>query len=208
MQLPWGCNFPIGSCFNAVNSGLHTLGTGAYHVGIEINGIEYAFGANETQGLTGVFTCMPQNSPGYQYRTTIDFGDRVLIRSIDPTASRRGDSVQPAKRSVDGREVVREMATEYMGLDYDLLRKNCVTFAHNACLRLAVRESEVPEWFRNLCVAGASVQDAANSTIEPLSKVFSSCDMDGLAEWVQGSGFEVINNEAPGNSEQVVETQN
>lgn len=36
MQLPWGCHFPIGQCFNAVNSGLHTLGTGAYHVGIEV----------------------------------------------------------------------------------------------------------------------------------------------------------------------------
>ena len=36
MQLPWGCHFPIGSCFNVVNSGLHTLGTGAYHVGIEV----------------------------------------------------------------------------------------------------------------------------------------------------------------------------
>ena len=37
MQLPWGCHFPIGQCFNAVNSGLHTLGTGAYHVGIEVS---------------------------------------------------------------------------------------------------------------------------------------------------------------------------
>jgi hypothetical protein len=37
MQLPWGCNFPIGTCFNVVNSGLHTLGTGAYHVGIEVS---------------------------------------------------------------------------------------------------------------------------------------------------------------------------
>lgn len=36
MQLPWGLHFPIGQCFNAVNSGLHTLGTGAYHVGIEV----------------------------------------------------------------------------------------------------------------------------------------------------------------------------
>jgi hypothetical protein len=37
MQLPWGCHFPIGQCFNALNSGLHTLGTGAYHVGIEVS---------------------------------------------------------------------------------------------------------------------------------------------------------------------------
>jgi hypothetical protein len=155
------------------------------------------------KGLTGVFTCMPKCSPGYQYRTTIDFGDRALIRSVRPT--RRGDSIEPTKRSVDGREVVREMAIEYMGLDYDLLRKNCVTFAHDACLRLGVNEAEVPEWFRNLCLAGAAAQDAANSTIEPLSKVFSSCDMDGLTEW---TGFEVISNEQSGNSEQIVETHN
>lgn len=29
--------FPLGQIFNALNSGLHTLGTGAYHVGIEVS---------------------------------------------------------------------------------------------------------------------------------------------------------------------------
>ena len=37
MQLPFGIHFPIGQCFGALNSGLHTLGTGAYHVGIEVS---------------------------------------------------------------------------------------------------------------------------------------------------------------------------
>lgn len=37
MELPWGFQFPIGEVFNAVNTGLHTLGTGAYHVGIEVS---------------------------------------------------------------------------------------------------------------------------------------------------------------------------
>lgn len=37
MQIgPWGCEFPIGQCFNAMNDGLHALGTGAYHCGIEV----------------------------------------------------------------------------------------------------------------------------------------------------------------------------
>jgi hypothetical protein len=36
VQLGWGCEFPIGQCFNAVNDGLHALGTGAYHCGIEV----------------------------------------------------------------------------------------------------------------------------------------------------------------------------
>jgi hypothetical protein len=80
---------------------------------------------------------------------------------------------------VDGREVLREMADDYLGMDYDLLRKNCCTFGHDACLRLGVKEEEIPSWFRNLCVAGASTQDAANSTFEPITQVFSACgDMD------------------------------
>jgi hypothetical protein len=49
----WGYHFPLGQCFNAVNSSLHNLGTGAYHVGVEVNGVEYAYGSNSTMGLTG-----------------------------------------------------------------------------------------------------------------------------------------------------------
>ena len=37
MPLPWGYEFPIGQCLSAVNTGLHTLGTGAYHVGVEVS---------------------------------------------------------------------------------------------------------------------------------------------------------------------------
>lgn len=172
------------------------------HWRLQINGIEYAYGANDTRGLTGVFTCMPKCSPGYQYRTTIDLGDRALIRNVHSSGR-----VTPQKqRFVDGREVVREMAAEYMGADYDLLRKNCVTFAHDACLRLGVNENEVPEWFRNLCVAGAAAQDAATSTMAPLSRVFSSCDREGLAGIVKDAGFEVINDDRAGHSEHIVET--
>jgi hypothetical protein len=36
MQFGWGCEFPIGQCFNALNDGLHELETGAYHCGIEV----------------------------------------------------------------------------------------------------------------------------------------------------------------------------
>jgi hypothetical protein len=36
MHLGWGCEFPIGQCFQSMNDGLHALGTGAYHCGIEV----------------------------------------------------------------------------------------------------------------------------------------------------------------------------
>ena len=49
----FGCHFPLGQCFNTVNNSLHSIGTGAYHVGVEVNGVEYAYGANSTKGLTG-----------------------------------------------------------------------------------------------------------------------------------------------------------
>jgi hypothetical protein len=146
---------------------------------------------------------MPKHSPGYQFRTTIDFGDRTLLRKA--YVSERGNEIQytqptnrhgwrEIERSVDGRQVLREMAQEYMGMDYDLLRKNCCTFAHDACLRMSVREPEIPSWFHNLARAGALTQDAAVSTISPITQAFSSCDCDvngGMPEYVSENGFDV-----------------
>lgn len=101
------------------------------------------------------------------------------------------------------------MAGQYMGTDYDLLRKNCCIFAHDATIRLGIKEEEVPNWFRNLCDAGAVTQDAAVSTIEPLTRVFSACDMEGAFEDYLsdgGNGFEVIAGGQQGGAEQIVNT--
>ncbi|KAL3944242.1 MAG: hypothetical protein SGBAC_001685 [Bacillariaceae sp.] len=141
---------PVGQIFSALNSGLHTLGTGAYHVGVEVNGVEYAYGANEYEGITGVFTCAPMTAPGFQYRTTIDFGDRKPL-------------FMGSRSTQDSRGILQGMAREYMGKEYDLLRKNCCTFAHDACVRLGIQDQEIPTWFRNLAEAGKNTQDAATS---------------------------------------------
>jgi PPPDE putative peptidase domain len=198
MQLPWGCICEIGKCFNDVNSALHELGTGAYHVGVDVNGVEYAFGATSVPGKSGVFSCIPKLSPGYQYRTSISFGNVPLIRTsyIKTTATtardRVGDSTNKKNKKatttlpaatqlrrideyVDGKVVIKEMATEYMGADYNILRRNCCTFAYEACVRLGIPADQIPSWFRNLAETGAYSQDIANSTIvEPLKRVLSS----------------------------------
>ena len=37
VEMPYfNCNFPIGECFKVINDGCHNLGTGAYHVGVEV----------------------------------------------------------------------------------------------------------------------------------------------------------------------------
>lgn len=165
----WGCHVPIGQCFVTMNDGLHALGSGAYHVGVEVNGVEFAYGANDVPSLSGVFTCHPRSSPGYQYRTTLDFGDRI---SSEP----RGDG-----NVYDGQQIMQGMAREYLGCDYDLLRRNCCTFARDACLRLGVTEDEIPSWFLHLSSAGAEAHDAMTNFqeaavdrgVEPLKRMLS-----------------------------------
>jgi len=178
----WGCHFPLGQVFNAFNSSLHSIGTGAYHVGLEISGIEYAYGANSTKGLTGIFTCEPRCSPGYQFRTTIDFGKRV-VKQKSRRARNRKD------KAVEGQEIVRGMANEYLGTDYDLLRKNCCTFAHDVCIRLGINEEEIPSWFHNLAAAGAITQDAANYTLAPITQLFGGDELDKFNEYINNTAL-------------------
>jgi hypothetical protein len=174
VQLPWGCLCHIGKCFVNLNDTLHILGTGAYHVGIEINDVEYAYGATSTPHVSGVFSCAPRMSPGYQYRKTIDYGVRVVTnnrRSAEPQSD-----MQSTLYCMDGKQLMRQMSKEYMGIDYDILRKNCCTFAREALLRLGINDSEIPFWFRNLAESGAITQDLAIATVEPLVHVLSICE--------------------------------
>ena len=177
MLPPFGCVVEIGKCFAEMNSALHAVGTGAYHVGVEINGVEYAYGATSVPNQTGVFTCFPRLSPGYQYRTTIDLGERPLVRRSWVSVPSDQDGQQTVYRQiqeyVEGRTVMKEMAADYMGIDYDILRKNCCTFARDACLRLGVPDEEIPTWFRNLAESGALTQDAVRATVQPLTSVLS-----------------------------------
>ena len=170
---PFGCLVEIGQCFADMNTALHQLGTGAYHVGIEVNGVEYAYGAATQPGRTGVFTCFPKMSPGYQYRTSINLGKRPQVRRKVPVTNGNG-IVIVEERTVEATAVLKEMAFEYLGTDYDILRKNCCSFACDASQRFGVPEEEIPSWFRNLAESGAATQDVAIATVQPIARVLSN----------------------------------
>jgi hypothetical protein len=90
---------------------------------------------------------------------------------------------------------MKEMAFEYKGIDYDLLRRNCCTFARDACLRLGITEKEIPTWFMNLAEAGVATQDAATSPLYSITSMLSMHDDDECAEEEieeRETGFEVI----------------
>ncbi|KAL9179389.1 hypothetical protein ACHAXT_008679 [Thalassiosira profunda] len=237
MEIPHlNCNFPIGQCFKVVNDGCHVLGTGAYHVGVEVNGVEYAFGANNIIGLSGIFTCVPRESPGYEYRETLDFGKQYTTKrtwihipkagggaSYQTISAALGDSAdssekhgnqtstpvdsdQPPSKEykklfsfreietyADDHAIIHSMAREYMGTDYDLLRKNCCTFARDVCMRLGVKEEDIPEWFHNAAKAGADAEDAITSMEFSVRNVLNCAEgLDPLDMECYNHGYEVI----------------
>ncbi|KAF0722494.1 hypothetical protein AaE_009946 [Aphanomyces astaci] len=94
------------------NSFTYAWGLGAFHSGVEVGGVEYSFA-----GGAGIFTLAPKSAQGAVFRESIDMG------SFEGT-------YHDAKRILD------DMRSEFHGSQYNLLTKNCNTFANEACLRL------------------------------------------------------------------------
>uniref|UniRef100_A0A7S2IF48 PPPDE domain-containing protein n=1 Tax=Helicotheca tamesis TaxID=374047 RepID=A0A7S2IF48_9STRA len=83
---------------------------------------------------------------------------------------------------MDGHSVIVALSREYMGTDYDLLRKNCCTFALEALVRLGVPKEEIPTWFYNIAEAGAAtedtVKDVDENVLSPLRRMMSGSLVD------------------------------
>jgi len=101
---------------NSISSDLFHLG-GAFHVGVEVHSKEFFFCSE------GVATCQPKMADGHVYRQTVSMGRTNL-------------SLQQVE------ELVRQM--RWNGVDYDILRHNCISFSNALCERLV--GSGVPAW--------------------------------------------------------------
>eukprot|EP00887_Chlorella_sp_A99_P002556 scaffold6.g2556.t1 len=116
------------------NDWTYWCGVGVFHSGVEVYGVEYAFGGHEYDA-PGVFATNPREAPG-----TVTFREPVLVGRT---------SLLPSQVY----EVVQDMGSQYRGNRYHLLQMNCNTFSDELCYRLTGRHA--PSWINRL--AGIAV---------------------------------------------------
>ncbi|KAK9072849.1 hypothetical protein SSX86_009284 [Deinandra increscens subsp. villosa] len=128
-----------------INGYAYWVGLGVYHSGVQVHGVEYAFGAHE-HSTTGIFEVEPRKCPGFTFRKSIligrtDYGQR------------------------DVGSFIEKLATEFTGNSYNLITRNCNHFCNDMCIRLTKRP--IPSWVNRLarlgflcnCVLPASLND-------------------------------------------------
>ncbi|KAE8778460.1 deSI-like protein [Hordeum vulgare] len=109
------------------------LGLGVYHSGVQVHGVEYAYGAHEGAG-SGIFEVSPRRCPGYAFREAVLVGTTELTRA-------------------DVRALMADLAADFPGDAYNLVSRNCNHFCDAACRRLVAR-ARIPRWVNRLAKIG------------------------------------------------------
>lgn len=151
----YACQYPAEMVFvNVYNLGSDDLGQminsfstindsvmvgGVFHAGIEIYGFEWSFG--RTLEGTGVWRTLPRMENGHRYRGTMPLGATKL--SIDQVL-----------------ELMQRLGDEWPGSDYDLLRRNCLSFCNALCTELGVRH--IPRWIDRAPRTASAVLDTTS----------------------------------------------
>ncbi|KAL2649834.1 hypothetical protein R1flu_017962 [Riccia fluitans] len=115
-----------------MNGYVYWVGLGIFHSGIEVHGLEYAFGAHDFP-TSGVFEVEPRSCPGFTFRRSILLGTTDLSPQ-------------------DFRRFIEAVADDYSGNTYHLIVKNCNHFTNDVCCRLTGKE--IPGWVNRLAGIG------------------------------------------------------
>ncbi|CAO2825874.1 unnamed protein product [Amaranthus hypochondriacus] len=115
-----------------INGYAYWFGLGIYHSGVQVHGVEYAFGAHDL-ATTGVFEVEPKHCPGFTFRKSI------LVGRTDMDAK-------------EVRTLIEKLSKEYFGNTYHLISKNCNHFCNDLCIRLT--RKPIPSWVNRLARLG------------------------------------------------------
>ncbi|CAK7329736.1 unnamed protein product [Dovyalis caffra] len=115
------------------NGYVYWAGFGIFHSGVEVHGVEYAFGAHDYPS-SGVFEVEPRQCPGFKFRKSIFMGTTCL----DPK---------------EVREFMEHLSANYNGDTYHLIVKNCNHFCEDTCYKLT--GNRIPKWVNRLARIGS-----------------------------------------------------
>ncbi|VFQ87285.1 unnamed protein product [Cuscuta campestris] len=115
------------------NGYAYWFGLGVHHSGVQVHGVEFAFGAHEYP-TAGIFEGEPKKCEGYRFRRS------VLVGWSDMSVG-------------EVRAVMESLAQKYRGNAYNLITKNCNHFCNDACIRLT--GNGIPSWVNRLARIGS-----------------------------------------------------
>ncbi|KAG0513150.1 hypothetical protein BDA96_10G076900 [Sorghum bicolor] len=110
------------------------LGLGVYHSGVQVHGVEYAYGAHDGAS-SGIFEVVPRRCPGYTFRESVLVGTTELSRA-------------------EVRALMSDLAADFPGDAYNLVSRNCNHFCDAACRRLVAGRARIPRWVNRLAKIG------------------------------------------------------
>jgi len=113
---------------------------GVFHAGIEVYGYEWSFARIEDE-CSGVWRTMPRMEMGHKYRGTMPLGSTKLSQAQVWTLMHR-------------------LGKEWPSAEYDLLRRNCLSFCNALCEELGVRS--IPGWVDRAPRAASAVLNTTN----------------------------------------------
>eukprot|EP01017_Pseudomicrothorax_dubius_P027393 TRINITY_DN3149_c0_g1_i1.p1 TRINITY_DN3149_c0_g1~~TRINITY_DN3149_c0_g1_i1.p1 ORF type:complete len:232 (+),score=24.85 TRINITY_DN3149_c0_g1_i1:90-785(+) len=114
------------------NPVLHPFGMGAYHTGVQIYDVEFAYGSHNGSH-TGVYEIEPRSNTVGRFRQSIFMGvcDKRIGEILD---------------------VIEEVKLEFIGCSYDVLTKNCNHFSAEFVRQLV--GCTIPSYLNRLACVG------------------------------------------------------
>merc|ERR1712224_173767 len=125
-----------------LNALLKPLGTGAFHCGVEVYGIEWSYSDTTSGQGEGIFTSKPRLCEGHAYCESVQMGG---MASTEEEVLR----------------LVLSMQATWTVATYHTLKKNCCHFSDEFCHRLGA--GAIPAWVMNLAGAGAAIVDVGDT---------------------------------------------